>query len=220
MQHQQANEQQPKQWPASSVVNRSVARLKFNKKNSRTHSPQQIEQIMAAIREWGWTSPLLIDETGTLIAGEGRLRAAKALGLEKVPCMVAKKWTDEQKRAYLIADNQLALNAGWDMQVLGLELAELGDLGFDTGTIGFSDAELANIFMDGEPETDPDTEWQGMPEYENENINSHRRLIVHFVDEAALEEFQKLLGITVSDTAKFAWYPKQPREDLTTKVCE
>jgi hypothetical protein len=94
-------------------------------KNSRTHSEAQIAQLAASMKEWGWTSPVLADETGGVIAGHGRILAARLLGITEVPVMVARGWTDAEKRAYRIADNQLALNAGWNKELLGLELGEL-----------------------------------------------------------------------------------------------
>jgi DNA modification methylase len=115
-------------------------------KNSRTHSENQIAQIAASIKEWGWTSPILIDETGQIIAGHGRVMAARKLGMVKVPVIIASGWSDEQKRAYVIADNKLALNAGWDNELLALELAELDGLGFDVELTGFSDEEIKALF--------------------------------------------------------------------------
>lgn len=111
-------------------------------RNSRTHSDEQVAQIAASIKEWGFTTPVLVDEDGGIIAGHGRTLAARKLGMTEVPVLVARGWTDAQKRAYVIADNKLALNAGWDQELLRLELADLGDLDFDLGLVGFSAEEL------------------------------------------------------------------------------
>lgn len=111
-------------------------------RNSRTHSDEQVAQIAASIKEWGWTTPILVDETGGIIAGHGRLLAARKLKMEQVPTIEAAGWTDAQKRAYVIADNKLALNAGWDSELLALELGELGDLGFDLDLTGFTLDEI------------------------------------------------------------------------------
>ena len=111
-------------------------------RNSRTHSDEQVAQIAASIKEWGWTTPILVDETGGIIAGHGRLLAARKLKMEQVPTIEAAGWTDAQKRAYVIADNKLALNAGWDNELLALELGELGDIGFDLELTGFTDEEI------------------------------------------------------------------------------
>ena len=101
-------------WPADKIERRSIASLTPYPRNARTHSDEQIGQVAASIREWGWTIPILVDESGGVIAGHARLLAAKKLGLPDVPVMVASGWSDAQKRAYVLADNKLALNAGWD----------------------------------------------------------------------------------------------------------
>jgi DNA modification methylase len=135
-------------WPADKVERRKVAELVPYARNSRTHSDEQVAQIAASIREWGWTTPVLIDEEGGIIAGHGRVLAARKLNLADVPVMVAKGWTEAQKRAYVIADNKLALNAGWDFDQLKVELGELQGLGFDVGLTGFGDEELAGLLAD------------------------------------------------------------------------
>ncbi len=143
------------EWPADKVERRKTEDLVPYAKNARTHSAQQVEQIAASIREWGWTSPVLIDEAGMIIAGHGRIMAAQSLGIEEVPVMVARGWTDEQKRAYVLADNQIAINAGWDADLLAGELIALGDVGFNLDLLGFeSIAELTAMKTAGE--TDPD----------------------------------------------------------------
>lgn len=130
-------------WPAAEVTMRPVDSVRPRANNPRTHTPQQVQQIAASIREWGWTVPLLVDEAGELIAGHGRLMAAQQLGLQQVPVMVAKGWTDAQRRAYVIADNQLTLNGGWDAELLRVEVGTLSLdgsvsldlLGFDAATL-------------------------------------------------------------------------------------
>lgn len=143
-------------WPADKVERRSVSALVPYARNSRTHSDQQVAQIAASIREWGWTVPVLVDEAGTIIAGHGRILAAHKLGITEVPCMVASGWTEAQKRAYIIADNKLALNAGWDDDALKVELAELSELDFDLSLTGFDDSEIAGFLDKTEGLTDPD----------------------------------------------------------------
>ena len=144
--------------PADKVERWPLERLVPYAKNSRTHSEEQVAQIAASIREWGWTTPILVDEAGSIIAGHGRLQAARRLQMTEVPVVVASGWSEAQKRAYVIADNKLALNAGWDNELLALELGELGDLGFDLDLVGFTDEEIAALMpvqgTDGL--TDPD----------------------------------------------------------------
>lgn len=151
-----------KRWPADKVERRSVSSLIPYARNARTHSDAQVAQIAASIKEWGWTSPVLIDPTGSIIAGHGRVMAARKLGLTEVPVMVAEGWTDAQKKAYVLADNQLALNAGWDAALLSLELKELNAEGFSLDLIGFDDKALAGLLFDEaagltDPDDTPDT---------------------------------------------------------------
>jgi DNA modification methylase len=144
-------------WPADKVDRRRVADLIPYARNARTHSEQQVAQIAASIKEWGWTTPLLVDEDNGIIAGHGRVMAAQKLGIDEIPVMIAKGWSDAQKRAYILADNQLALNAGWDSDLLKLELLELDELDFDIDLIGFDGDFLANMLNDPtEGLTDPD----------------------------------------------------------------
>lgn len=133
-------------WPADRTERRPVASLIAYARNARTHSDEQVSEIAASIKEWGWTIPVLVDEAGQIIAGHGRVLAAKKLGITDVPVMVAVGWTEAQKHAYCLADNKIALNAGWDLDLLKVELAELNTAEFDIGMTGFSDRELKALF--------------------------------------------------------------------------
>lgn len=133
----------PRAWPAAEVEMRPVAKLIPYARNARKHSKKQVAQIVESINRWGWTVPVLVDESGEIIAGHGRLLAAEKLGIDRVPCMVARGWSEAEKRAYTIADNQLAANSSWDTELLRLEVSELAlfdevpltALGFDTSTL-------------------------------------------------------------------------------------
>ena len=127
-------------------------------RNSRTHSDVQVAQIASSIREFGWTNPVLIDETGGIIAGHGRVLAGSKLGIDRVPCIVLAGLTEAQRRAYVIADNKLALNAGWNDEMLKVELGDLQSLNFDLSLTGFSVEEIGNLLAPaGTPGlTDPD----------------------------------------------------------------
>jgi DNA modification methylase len=114
-------------------------------RNPRTHSDAQVAQIAASVREFGWTNPVLVDGQSGIIAGHGRVLAARKLGFEHVPVIELAHMSEAQKRAYVLADNQLALNAGWDEELLRLELADLSELGFDLGLIGFGEGELERL---------------------------------------------------------------------------
>ncbi|TYL87422.1 ParB/Srx family N-terminal domain-containing protein [Bradyrhizobium cytisi] len=130
-----------KYWPADAVERRPLAELIPSARNARQHSDEQIEEIAASMAEFGWTMPVLIDEEGSVIAGHGRLLAAALLGFDQAPTMVARGWSDAQKRAYLIADNKLTMNASWDEALLRVELGDLAQLGMADLT-GFSETEL------------------------------------------------------------------------------
>jgi len=143
-------------WPADAVARRPVSGLVPYARNARTHSPEQVAQIAASIREWGWTVPVLVDDAGTIIAGHGRVLAAQTLGITEVPVMIAAGWSEAQKRAYVIADNKLALNAGWDAELLPVELGDLKSLGFDLGLTGFGELELGRLLPDEPGGGDPD----------------------------------------------------------------
>src|SRR3954466_5377560 len=144
-------------WPADKVQRWALNRLIPYARNARTHSDAQVAQIAASIREWGWTMPVLVDEAGWLIAGHGRVMAARKLGIAEVPVMVAHGWSEAQKRAYILADNKLALNAGWDDDLLRVELSDLRGMGTNLSLIGFGEDELASLLVDGtEGLTDPD----------------------------------------------------------------
>lgn len=130
-------------------------------RNSRTHSDAQVAQIASSIREFGWTNPILVDPDGTIIAGHGRVMAARKLGEPRVPVITLGHLTEAQKRAYVIADNQLALNAGWDADMLKIEIAELADAEFDLSLLGFDDKMLASLTAE---ETDGLTDPDDVPE--------------------------------------------------------
>lgn len=148
-------------WPADKVERRRVADLIPYARNSRTHSDNQVAQIAASIREWGWTMPVLVDEVGNLIAGHGRIMAAQKLGIEDVPCMTATGWSEGKRRAYVIADNKLALNADWDTEALGLEIQDLKVMGFDIQLTGFDLDEIGALFYEpNEPEEPKDLSGQ------------------------------------------------------------
>jgi ParB-like chromosome segregation protein Spo0J len=117
-------------------------------RNSRTHSDEQIAQICGSIKEFGFTNPVLIDADGLIIAGHGRTMAAQRLNMKEVPCLRLTHLTDAQKKAYVIADNKLALNAGWDEEMLALELGEINELNFDITKTGFSDDEISLLLGD------------------------------------------------------------------------
>jgi ParB-like chromosome segregation protein Spo0J len=127
-------------------------------RNSRTHSDAQVAQIAASIKEFGWTNPVLLDGENGIIAGHGRVMAAHKLGETEVPTIELSHMDENQKRAYIIADNKLALNAGWDNEMLALEVADLKDAGYDLGLTGFSidEIDLISKEINFDPATEED----------------------------------------------------------------
>ena len=117
--------------------------------NARTHSPEQIKKLRSSLREFGFVNPVIIDRGYNVIAGHGRLMAAKEEGITEVPCVYVDHLTDAQKKAYILADNRMAMDAGWDEELLAVEMQELQDLGYDLSMTGFDEKELADLFSDG-----------------------------------------------------------------------
>ncbi len=143
-------------------------------KNARTHSKKQIRQIAASIRTFGFTNPVLIDQAGTILAGHGRVLAAIEIGTGQVPCIRIEHMTEAEKRAYVIADNKLALNAGWDEEMLAQELQGLlamEDIGFDIGVIGFDVAEIDTLVEGLNPEEAGDPEDDDVPDIAPRRVN-------------------------------------------------
>lgn len=125
-------------------------------RNARTHSKEQILQLRASLREFGFVNPVIVDKDLNIIAGHGRILAAKEEGITEVPCVFAEHLTEAQKRAYIIADNRLAMNAGWDMEMLSVEISELQGVDFDLSVLGFDEAELSKLMGDIEDVKDDD----------------------------------------------------------------
>ena len=146
------------------VVTWPVGRLIPYARNARTHSDEQVAQIAASIAEFGWTNPILAGSDGILIAGHARLLAARKLGMAEVPVIVLENLTETKRRALVLADNQLALNAGWNEEMLRVELESIRDDSFDLGIIGFSDDELADLLQDPEEVQAGNTEDDAVPE--------------------------------------------------------
>jgi ParB-like chromosome segregation protein Spo0J len=179
------------------ITQKKVTELIPYVNNSRTHSDEQVAQIAASIKEFGWTNPILIDGDNGIIAGHGRLMAARKLGHTEVPTIELKDLTETQKKAYIIADNRLALNAGWDNELLTIELNELLADGFDLDILGF-DAEVIEQLLGGE---EPDLGL--IPDEKLENfLNGDTKILRLAYDEQefesiinALKELQEETGI-------------------------
>jgi len=189
----------------SSIERIAVDALVPYARNSRTHSPEQIAQVAASIREFGFTNPVLIDGEGGIIAGHGRVMAARSLGLSEVPCIRIGHLSEAQKRAYVIADNKLALNAGWDDELLAVELRELDDLGFDLALTGFDSNELDELLADLDGEGDGATDADAVPEARPNPISKPGDVWVlgrHRVmcgDSTSIDQAGVLMGVGLAD---------------------
>lgn len=139
----------PTERPDLQVVYRRPEELVPYARNARTHSPEQVQRIAASIREFGFTQPILLDGENGVLAGHGRLAAAQLLKLERVPTIDLTGLTKAQQRAYILADNRIALDAGWDEAMLGIEIEELSAMDFDLSVTGFSDEEIEQALANG-----------------------------------------------------------------------
>ena len=205
-----------------------IDRLRPYERNPRTHSDEQVDQLAASMVEFGWTNPVLVDERGGILAGHGRLLAARKLGLAEVPVIRFEHLSEAQKRAYLIADNQLALQAGWSEELLAAELAWLRDERFDLDLVGFDASELERLLAlaDGEPESDGAED--EVPEPPEDPVSkpgdlwilgNHRLLCG---DATVLTDVERVLGgqlanITFCDPPYNVDYANTPKDKLRGK---
>lgn len=185
--------------------NYPIAKLIPYARNSRTHNDEQVAQIVASIKEFGFTNPILIGADDVIIAGHGRLLAAQRMGLKEVPIVRLPHLTETQRRALVIADNKIALNAGWDEEMLALEMKELGDLDFDLDLLGFSLDELKELEAFGEPEPSGNTDEDEVPEEPEEAVTKpgdmwilgeHRLLCG---DTTMVDDLKKLMADDTAD---------------------
>lgn len=182
------------------VTYRKVEDLIPYARNARTHSDEQVARIAASIKEFGWTNPIIIDGENGIVAGHGRTLAARKLGLTEVPCIELKNLTETQKRAYILADNRLALDAGWDNEMLAIELGDLKDAGVDLELTGFSDEELDELLATPKESVDGDEDEAPEPQEDPVSkrgdvwiLGAHR---VMCGDSCSADDISKLFGST------------------------
>ena len=208
------------------IVSRKVEDLIPYARNSRTHSDAQVAQIAASVREFGWTNPVLVDGENGIIAGHGRILAARKLGMDEVPCIELAGLSDTQRRAYIIADNKLALNAGWDDELLAIEFAELADAGFDNLLTGFTQDEIDALTPEQIPEglTDEDA----VPDVQAEPVSKlgdvwvlgkHRVMCGDSTSIDALEQLcgGQLVDMWLTDPPYNVAYEGKTKDALTIK---
>lgn len=179
--------------------------------NNRAHTDEQINRIANSINEFGFNQPLVIDEKNIILVGHGCYLAAQKLGLKEVPCYLIKGLSETKKKAYRILDNKLQNDSSWDFEKLELEFAALEADGFELEPWGLD--ELKNLF--GESlDTDPEKEWQGMPEFISEDKTALQSITVHFMTREHVQEFAKLVDQLITENTKYIWFPKQLAKDL------
>lgn len=186
-------------------------------KNSRTHNTSQIKQIMESIKAFGFTNPLLIDEDFNLIAGHGRLEAIKQLNtvdfkdnpVKEVPCIVVSGLNEVERKALVIADNKIALNAGWDMDILGQELLEIEEANFDMDLIGFSESELANILGDFE---------EAQTNYKSPGIGGLEEVLNNYSLAKDLNEASDECAVTFTFPKHMKDYVQKNRDIITEQI--
>ncbi len=203
---------------AEKVAWRDVKTLKEYSNNARIHSDEQVQQIAKSIKQFGFNSPILIDGKGGVIAGHGRLQAARSLGMKTVPVVVLGHLTKKQKRAYILADNRIGENAQWNDAILNLELKaiQIDDVSMDG--LGFSDADLARLLTFADTPTDPESEWRGMPQFDQKDKGPFRTIAVHFTDQEAVDSFATKLGKTITPKTQFVWLPEHKIEKTVGTV--
>jgi hypothetical protein len=187
----------------------NIETLKLAKKNPRYHSEANIAKIARSIETYGWTTPALVTDKLEVIAGHGRIYAARTLGLTEVPCIRLGHLTPKLAEAYRIADNRLGLDSDWDEEMLGSVLKEMkSDIEWDELFTGFSQVEIMSRLG-----LDLGEEWFDMPEFEHGEKAAFRSVMVHFNDQQAVDQFAALLEVTVTAKTKYVWFPRQSRTD-------
>lgn len=201
------------------VVYRDPRELKPDPNNARKHSPEQLLQIRRSIDEFTFTSPVLLRESDVVGAGNGRWEAALLdPPLALIPTITISDLTEDQWRAYAIADNKIGLNSTWDHETLRAELEALGEVELDLGVLGFSEQELSGIFLDQEiGENDASAEWTGMPEFDQQDRKAFRSIAVHFKDQAKVDEFARLVGQLITEKTRYLWFPEIEIETYADK---
>lgn len=193
----------------------AIAKLLPSKTNPRFHSENNVAKIAQSIKTYGWTTPVLISDSGEVIAGHGRLLAAKQLGMTDVPFIKLSHLTPQLIEAYRIADNRLALDSEWDEELLNTVLANLANTDFDLSLTGFDELEISSRLA--LTNSDANDEWQGMPEFNQKDKMAYRTVYVHFKNDEDVQAFAELLDAKITENTKYIWYPKAEVENYADK---
>jgi ParB-like chromosome segregation protein Spo0J len=180
-----------------------------------------IAKVAGSIKEFGWQQPIVVDNEMVVIAGHTRLAAAQSLNMTEVPIVIAGDLTPSQVKAYRLADNRIGQEAEWDDDLLTLELKDLLGEEYDLDLTGFDDNELKNLFLPTEEgKTDEEAEWEGMPEFVQDDQSSFRHIIVHFENDDDAEDFATLIGQSITNKTNSIWHPVQVNMDSEGKRYE
>lgn len=208
-----AKKQPVQRAPVESIEMRPLSALIPYALNPRLHSDEQVAQIAASMKEFGQTQLIVVDEKEEIIVGHGRVLAAQLLKWTEMKVGVAIGWSEQQKRAYRIADNQLALTSRWDQDMLRAELKQIEGTDVDLSVLGFDPGYLEGLLMiDG---ATPGADWAGMPEFTHGDKTAFKSVVMHFKDQAAVDAFEKAIDRKI--TSKFMWYPEIEIELAFTK---
>lgn len=189
------------------IVWKQIGEVKPYENNPRSKRPEK--KVAQSIQEFGWQQPIVVDTQGVIIAGHTRYSAAKLLGLESVPVVVA-DLPEDKANAYRIADNRTNQDADWDFVKLTEELTKLQELSFNLDVLGFEETELESLLSIDNPNVDwldTSEHWKDMPEFKSEDLSSIRQIYVHFRSEEDVIDFCKKIGIKITDKTKSIWHP-------------
>jgi hypothetical protein len=194
-----------------------IVDLKFDPKNAREHNEKNIDAIKGSLTRFGLQKPIVVDENNIIVAGNGTVAAAMSLGWTEIDCVVS-DLNGNNITAYALADNRTAELAAWDMAVLGKTLSALQDEGFGIADIGFNPDEYAHLMGDGDLVDDPLKEWTDVPEFNQSDMTSVKKLIVHFKTTEDYAKFAALIGQPLTEDTKSVWYPQEKRQTLKDKA--
>lgn len=204
-------------WPGARPPEMvKVASITPHPENPRTHPDAQIAALGETFDEFGVVWPIVLDENLRLMAGEGRWKTAKAKKFAEYPCIVIRGWSEKKKRRFMVADNRLPQLAGYDDGLYKAVLAQIKLEGGGLAALGLDDAVLAALLAEGGP-TNPNGEWTGMPEFNQQDKTAFRSIVVHFKDQKALDAFLKVTKQKITPKTRYLWYPKIEIETLADK---
>lgn len=203
---------------AAAIEVRKISDLKRYPNNARYHSPEQVKQIAESIKTFGFNVPVLIDAKDGVIAGHGRLDAAELLAMKEVPAIKIVHLTEAEKRAFILADNKIALNSEWLPDKLKAEIEALQEIKFELAPLGFNQPELNAILKPGYIVRNAQGEWSGMPDYNSEDKGAFRSIVVHFRDQAAVDDFVSKTGHKMLEKTRTLWHPEIEIETYVDKV--